>query len=89
MHARELNRSFHSSDEEAELDAAAEKAEYEEMLRNNKTKAGVSHGTGAEDDEMKGLSREEQLKRMGHMAQNFNFYSMEKSGAKPRGRPKI
>jgi len=88
MKARELNRSFHSSDEEAELDAAAEKEEYEEMLRKGKMKAGVNHGEGA-DDEMKGLSREEQLKRMGHMAQNFNFYSMEKSGAKPRGRPKI
>ena len=56
------------------------------MLRNNKTKAGMNMGG---DNEMSNLSREEQLKRMGHMAQNFNFYSMEKSGAKPRGRPKI
>lgn len=54
------------------------------MLKMNKANSKKS----INDDE-KGLSREEQLKRMGHMAQNFNFYSMEKSGAKPRGRPKI
>ena len=57
------------------------------MLRQGKKNAGKNFG--GEDDETNGLSREEQLKRMGHMAQNFNFYSMEKSGAKPRGRPKI
>ena len=72
LEAQDANLSFHSSDEEAELDKQAEKEEYEE-LRQKMIKSG-QHGS-AVVDENDALAREAALKRMGHMAQNFNFYS--------------
>ena len=44
--------------------------------------------TAAAADDNDALAREAALKRMGHMAQNFNFYSTEKGGHK-KGHVKI
>ena len=70
MQAEELNRSFHSSDEEAELDKIAEKEEFENLLRQmkgNKGKVGAFETSG-KDADGKALDREEQLRKMGRLA---------------------
>jgi len=61
MAAEDGNQSFHSSDEEAELDRQAEKLEYDELLlqmQKNKKRVGNMDDDG--DANVKsGLSREE------------------------------
>jgi len=86
MAADAANASFHSSDEEAELDKQAEKLEYDELLaqmHRNKKKVGAIEGDADATDGKGGLTREEQLRQMGRQAQNFDFYTMENTKGSP------